>query len=102
MCKILETKEIVCKIFKTLELWFLWSFGRHKPEAGGFCLDLGQLYAGCQAEDLLRPRPIARSPRPGYVGARCARRTWLAVKTPGAPSLSPSFGDRVGRGQPTH
>jgi hypothetical protein len=22
----LKTKEIVCKIFKTLELWFLWSF----------------------------------------------------------------------------
>ena len=26
-CIILKTKEIVCKIFKTLELWFLWSFG---------------------------------------------------------------------------
>jgi hypothetical protein len=38
--KILKTKEIICKIFKTLELWDLWSFGRHKPEAGGFCLDL--------------------------------------------------------------
>ena len=25
-CKILKTKEIICKIFKTLELWFLWSF----------------------------------------------------------------------------
>jgi hypothetical protein len=24
--KILKTKEIVCKILKTLELWFLWSF----------------------------------------------------------------------------
>jgi len=23
--KILETKELVCKIFKTLELWFVWS-----------------------------------------------------------------------------
>jgi hypothetical protein len=23
---------------QTLELWFVWSFGRHKPEAGGFCL----------------------------------------------------------------
>jgi|ERR1017187_8571483 hypothetical protein len=37
----LKTKEIICKIFKTLELWSLWSLrGRHKPEAGGFCLDL--------------------------------------------------------------
>src|ERR1700679_1348532 len=24
-CRILKTKEIICKIFKTLELWFLWS-----------------------------------------------------------------------------
>src|ERR1035441_2542160 len=23
-CRILKTKEIVCKIFKTLELWLLW------------------------------------------------------------------------------
>ena len=38
--KILKTKEMICKTFKTLELWFRWSFGRHKPEAGGFCLDL--------------------------------------------------------------
>jgi hypothetical protein len=45
ICRILKTKEIISKIFKTLELWFLWSFGRHKPEAGGFCLDLAQLYA---------------------------------------------------------
>src|ERR1035437_2909462 len=27
ICKILIAKEIICKIFKTLELWFLWSFG---------------------------------------------------------------------------
>jgi hypothetical protein len=40
ICRILKTKEIVYKIFKTLELWLLWSFGRHKPEAGGFCLYL--------------------------------------------------------------
>src|ERR1035437_6094359 len=25
-CIILKTKEMICKIFKTLELWFLWSF----------------------------------------------------------------------------
>jgi hypothetical protein len=25
--KILKTKEMICKIFKTLELWPLWSFG---------------------------------------------------------------------------
>jgi hypothetical protein len=25
-CRILKTKEIICKIFKTLELWFLWRF----------------------------------------------------------------------------
>src|SRR5580692_11211554 len=24
--KILKTKDIVCKVFKTLALWFLWSF----------------------------------------------------------------------------
>src|ERR1035437_4011596 len=40
VCKILKTNRIICKIFKTLELWFLWSLGRHKPEAGGFCLYL--------------------------------------------------------------
>src|ERR1017187_8430935 len=40
-CRILKTKEIICKIFKTLELWFLGALGRHKPEAGGFCLVLG-------------------------------------------------------------
>ncbi len=27
ICKILKAKEMICKIFKTLELWFLWSFG---------------------------------------------------------------------------
>jgi hypothetical protein len=26
ICIILKTKEIICKIFKTLELWFLWSY----------------------------------------------------------------------------
>jgi len=25
-CKILKTKEIVCKIFKALDLWVRWSF----------------------------------------------------------------------------
>jgi len=40
ICKILETKEIILKIFKTLELRSLWSISRHKPEAGGFYLDL--------------------------------------------------------------
>src|ERR1035438_4820918 len=25
--------------------------GRHKPEAGGFCLYLSQLYVGCQAKE---------------------------------------------------
>ena len=43
-CMILKTNEIVCRIFKTLELWILWScccfWGRHKPGAGGFCLYL--------------------------------------------------------------
>ncbi len=35
---ILKTKEIICKILKTLELWVLWcSRAGHKPEAGGFC-----------------------------------------------------------------
>jgi hypothetical protein len=47
--KVLKTKEIVCKVLKKLELWFLWSLihclGRHKPGAGGFCLDLIELYA---------------------------------------------------------
>jgi len=34
VCRIVKTKEIVFKIKKTLELWFLWSFfGRHKPVA---------------------------------------------------------------------
>ena len=40
ICRILKTKEIIFKIFKTLELWLPWNSGRHKPEAGGFCLDL--------------------------------------------------------------
>src|SRR6266702_8805692 len=40
ICKILKTNRIIRKIFKTLELWSLWSLGRHKPEAGGFCLCL--------------------------------------------------------------
>jgi hypothetical protein len=26
ICKILKGNEMICKIFKTLELWFLWSF----------------------------------------------------------------------------
>ena len=34
----MKTKEMFFKIFKTLVLWLLWSFGRHKPQAGGFCL----------------------------------------------------------------
>ena len=38
ICKILITKETICKIFKTQQLSFLWRSGRHKPEAGGFCL----------------------------------------------------------------
>ena len=37
---------MICKIFKTLELCFLWSFGRHKPVAGGFCLDLSLIIRG--------------------------------------------------------
>src|ERR1700728_4896307 len=46
-----KTKEIVFKINKTLELWFLWSllrvlWGRHKPAAGGFCLDLILEFSG--------------------------------------------------------
>ena len=45
-CKILKAKEMICKIFKTQELWILWSFGRHKPEAGGFCLYLSLIIHG--------------------------------------------------------
>src|ERR1019366_5569818 len=45
-CRILKTKEIVFKIFKTLELWSVWSFGRHKPVAGGFCLDSSLIIRG--------------------------------------------------------
>jgi hypothetical protein len=26
-----------------LALWLLWSFGRHKPDAGGFCLYLNTI-----------------------------------------------------------
>jgi hypothetical protein len=44
--KILKTKGIICKIFKTQELRFLWRSGRHNPEAGGFCLDLGLIIHG--------------------------------------------------------
>ncbi len=40
ICRILKTKEIICKIFKTLELWSLWSRERHRPEADGFYLYL--------------------------------------------------------------
>ncbi len=43
--KVLKAKEMICKIFKTLKLWFLWSLWRRKPGAGGFCLDLDKLYA---------------------------------------------------------
>ena len=49
--KIFKTKGIFCKIFKTLELCLFGALGRHKPEAGGFCLYLSQLYAGCQAKE---------------------------------------------------
>jgi hypothetical protein len=46
-----ENKADHFKINKTLELWFLWSFvadasGRHKPAAGGFCLDLMLKFSG--------------------------------------------------------
>jgi hypothetical protein len=48
---------------KTLDFWLLWSlssleiwsFGRHKPEAGGFCLYLVRLYA-----ELSSLGPLAR------------------------------------------
>ena len=51
ICRILKTKEIICKIFKTLKLRFLWSFGRHKPEAGGFCLYLGLIIRGVSSDE---------------------------------------------------
>jgi hypothetical protein len=36
----LKINDIFFRIFQAKELWTFWSFGRHKPEAGGFCLDL--------------------------------------------------------------
>jgi hypothetical protein len=48
ICRILKTKDLVYKIFKTLELWFLWSFGRHKPEPMDSVSTCLYLYAGCQ------------------------------------------------------
>jgi hypothetical protein len=46
ICKILKTKTIIFKIFKTLGLWSLWGLGRHKPAAGGFCLYLTSIIRG--------------------------------------------------------
>ena len=48
--KILKTKGIIFKIYKTFGLGFLWSFGRHKPEAGGFCLPEGNYTRGVKRE----------------------------------------------------
>jgi hypothetical protein len=41
-----ENKGDIFKINKTLELWLLSSFRRHKPEAGGFCPNLRPKYIG--------------------------------------------------------
>ncbi len=39
-CKILKTNEMICKIFKTLELWFLWSFEERTQACGWWILSL--------------------------------------------------------------
>jgi hypothetical protein len=60
----LKAKEIVCKIFKTMELWSLWSFGRHKPEAVGFCLYLSLIIRGVSRGGLWKiVRIFAEAPR---------------------------------------
>jgi hypothetical protein len=46
----LKTNDIFFRIFQTKELWTFWSFGRHKPEAGGFCLDLSLIVRGVSSE----------------------------------------------------
>ena len=46
----MKTKEISCKIFKTPELWLVWSLERHKPEAVGFCLDLSSIIHGVSSK----------------------------------------------------
>jgi hypothetical protein len=55
ICKILTTKDIISKIFKTLGLWCVQSLERHKPEAVGFCLYLVQVYTVCQGIRRLTP-----------------------------------------------
>jgi hypothetical protein len=59
----MKTKEMFYKTFKTLELWFPWSLfsalGRHKPRAGGFCLDLSLIIQGVSSKTVEKPRAIA-------------------------------------------
>ena len=42
ICRILKTKEIICKILETLELWFLWNFGETQAW-GWWILSLAKL-----------------------------------------------------------
>src|ERR1035437_6718001 len=87
ICKILKAKEIICKIFKTLELWFLWSLGRHKPEAGGFCLYLGLIIHG-----------VSRSLRDAYwASRRCSR--WSQSRFRG-DDRGPTFWGPLSRWRP--
>jgi hypothetical protein len=39
ICRILKTKEIVCKIFKMLELWSLWSLFMVKGDTSRWLVD---------------------------------------------------------------
>src|ERR1039457_1409779 len=65
ICKILKAMEMICKIFKTLELWLLWSFVRHKPGARGFCLYLAAIIPrsvkqSCGKEGSIRASMVKR------------------------------------------